>query len=91
MVKLIHLSYQYLTDGVKPGVNMVVAEYIDDDKVKHIMIDNVTSQRTYGNEYRLGSPRDSYKKAIDELVKRGFAKQQALDCIDIIIIGAYAI
>jgi hypothetical protein len=77
---IVQLSYQYLTNGVETtGVNMLIAEYMDGDKVKHIMIDNVTGRTTYGNEYFLESPRNSGKKAIDELVKRGFTKLQALE------------
>lgn len=75
---IVQLSYQYLTNGIKDGVNILIAEYIDGDKIKHIMIDNVTGQTTYGNEYRLKSPRNSDVKAIEELVRRGFTKQQAL-------------
>lgn len=76
---IVQLSYQYLTNGVETtGVNMLVAEYMDGDKVKHIMIDNVTGRTNYGNEYYLESPRNSDVKAIEELVRRGFTKQQAL-------------
>lgn len=75
---IVQLSYQYLTNGVETtGVNMLVAEYMDGDKVKHIIVDNVTGRTTYGNEYCLGNCGDDVK-AIDELVKRGFTKQQAL-------------
>ncbi|MBM9929298.1 hypothetical protein JMK98_02225 [Pediococcus pentosaceus] len=75
---IVQLSYQYLTNGVETtGVNMLVAEYMDGDKVKHIMIDNVTGRTTYGNEYCLGHCGDDVE-AIEELVRRGFTKQQAL-------------
>ena len=77
---IVQLSYQYLTNGVETtGVNMLVAEYMDGDKVKHIMIDNVTGRTTYGNEYCLGHCGDDDVEAIDELVKRGFTKLQALE------------
>lgn len=75
---IVQLSYQYLTNGVETtGVNMLVAEYMDGDKVKHIMIDNVTGRTTYGNEYCLVHCGDDVE-AIEELVRRGFTKQQAL-------------
>lgn len=75
---IVQLSYQYLTNGVETtGVNMLVAEYMDGDKVKHIMVDNVTGRTTYGNEYCLGHCGDDVE-AIEELVMRGFTKQQAL-------------
>lgn len=51
---IVHLSYQYLTDGVNTGVNMLIAEYIDGPVVKHVMIDNRTGQTMYGNKYHLG-------------------------------------
>lgn len=74
---IIQLSYQYLTNGIKDGVNILIAEYMDGDKVKHIMVDNVTGRTTYGNEYCLGHCGDDVE-AIEELVMRGFTKQQAL-------------
>lgn len=51
---VVHLSYQYLTDNVNPGVNMLIAEYIDGSVVKHVMIDNKTGQTMYSNKYHLG-------------------------------------
>lgn len=75
---IVQLSYQYLTNGVETtGVNMLVAEYMDGDKVKQIIFDNNTGKISSGNEYCLGHCGDDVK-AIDELVKRGFTKQQAL-------------
>lgn len=76
---VVHLSYQYLTDGINRGVNMLVAEYMDGDKVKHIMVDNNTGEISSGNEYCLGHCGDDDIEAIDELVKRGFTKLQALE------------
>lgn len=76
---IVQLSYQYLTNGVETtGVNMLVAEYMDGDKVKHIIVDNVTGRTTYGNEYCLEHCGDDVE-AIEELVMRGFTKLQALE------------
>jgi hypothetical protein len=75
---VVQLSYQFITKTASSnGINIVVAEYFDDDKVKQIIFDNNTGKISSGNEYCLGNCGDDVK-AIDELVKRGFTKQQAL-------------
>jgi hypothetical protein len=75
---VVQLSYQFITKTASSnGINIVVAEYFDDDKVKQIIFDNNTGKISSGNEYYLGHCGDDVK-AIDELVKRGFTKQQAL-------------
>lgn len=49
-----YLSYQYLTDTDKQGVNIVVAEYIDGTTVKSIEFNNNTGEVTEANKYHLG-------------------------------------
>ncbi|MCT3021234.1 hypothetical protein [Pediococcus pentosaceus] len=76
---VVQLSYQFITKTASSnGINIVIAEYFDDDKVKQIIFDNNTGKISSGNEYYLGNCGDDVK-AIDELVKRGFTKQQALE------------
>lgn len=76
---VVQLSYQFITKTASSnGINIVIAEYFDDDKVKQIIFDNNTGKISSGNEYYLGNCGDDVK-AIDELVKRDFTKQQALE------------
>lgn len=75
---VVQLSYQFITKTASSnGINIVVAEYFD-DKVKQIIFDNNTGKISSGNEYCLGHCGDDDVEAIDELVMRGFTKQQAL-------------
>ncbi|WP_099299942.1 hypothetical protein [Pediococcus pentosaceus] len=75
---IVQLSYQFITKTASSnGINIVIAEYFDDDKVKQIIFDNNTGKISSGNEYCLGHCGDDVE-AIEELVMRGFTKQQAL-------------
>lgn len=50
------LSYQYITNtATMLGTNRIVAQYIDGNIAKEIMIDNQNGHATYGNQYQWGT------------------------------------
>lgn len=46
------LSYQYITNtATMLGTNRIVAQYIDGNVVKEVLIDNQSGNVTYGNQW----------------------------------------
>ncbi|MGX6472098.1 hypothetical protein [Pediococcus pentosaceus] len=46
------LSYQYITNtATMLGTNRIVAQYIDGNFVKEVLIDNQSGNVTYGNQW----------------------------------------
>lgn len=51
---VVQLSYQFITKTASAkGINIVIAEYFDNDKVKQIVFDNNTGKISSGNEYAI--------------------------------------
>lgn len=51
---VVQLSYQFITKTASSnGINIVVAEYMDGDKVKQIIFDNNTGKISSGNKYAI--------------------------------------